>query len=180
MRLFRWKRKKQPYAPPKAREIPTEMYFDIVRQNLEACGRAVVRVTGVSMKPFLHPVRDTVTIAPLSGGLKRGDIPLFDTRRGRYILHRVTRAGERDFDMRGDNTARGEKGLPTALVVGVVQSANRKGRVIEAGSALWRAYACFAPVHRAWVALWHRGVRPALAKTYRLVIPRKTEENNHA
>lgn len=169
-------RKKSP--TPMVKAIPTEEYFGIVKQQLSESGRATVRVTGKSMKPFLHPVRDTVEIVPPKK-LAIGDVALFDTRRGRYILHRVTRVGEKDFDMRGDNTIRGELGLPHALLVGVVVSANRNGKLIECGSRSWHAYARFAPLHAAWAKLRWLLLRPA-AKIYRTIVPRRTEEKNHA
>lgn len=154
------------------KEIPTEDYFSLVRECMAASGSAVVRVTGVSMKPFLTPVRDTVTIVPLDRPLRIGDVALFDTRRGRYILHRVTKVTERGFDMRGDNTLHGEKGLPLALVVGVVSAAVRNGEVITAGSRKWRRYAVLGRFNRLYRAAWNGRLRPFLAKIYRFFIPR--------
>ena len=130
------------------------------------------------MKPFLHPVRDTVEIIPPQD-IAVGDVALFDTRRGRYILHRVTRVDKVSFDMRGDNTPRGEYSLPRAQLVGIVISANRNGKQIDRGSRTWRAYAAFAPLHNAWGKVWRR-IRPVAAKIYRTIVPKRTEEQNNA
>lgn len=166
--------KRRRAAAPTVKAIPTEEYFALVKQQLADSGSATVRVTGYSMKPFLHPVRDTVEIVSPQE-MAVGDVALFDTRRGRYILHRVTRVGEKDFDMRGDNTPRGEYRLLRAQLVGIVIRANRNGKPIDRGSCTWRAYAAFAPLHNAWGKIWRR-IRPVAAKIYHIIIPRRTEE----
>lgn len=165
--------KRYTYTPSEVRQLPTEVYFDIVREQLAVNGWANVRVTGISMKPFLTPIRDTVTIILPDDSMKRGDIALFDTRMGRYILHRVTRVGEHDFDMRGDNTVRGEKKLPKAQLVGIVESANRNGRKISRGSALYRLFAAVSPCHYTWRTLWLRFMYPVASWVYHLFVPRK-------
>jgi len=174
MGLFHRSEKSRAASNPVVKVIPTEEYFGIVKQQLAMDGSASVRVTGCSMKPFLFPVRDTVVIVPPKD-IAVGDVVLFDTCRGRYILHRVTRVGEKDFDMRGDNTANGEFRLPRALLVGVVSSAYRNGRQIDRGSRAWRAYAVLAPLHNAWGKVWRR-IRPVAAKIYRTIVPKRTEE----
>ena len=162
------------------KKVPTEFYFSIVKERLKSHKSAAVTVTGVSMKPFLYPLRDSVVVVPYDGKIKRGDVALFDTRNNKYILHRVTRV-YRDFDtqipasfdMRGDNTDRGEDFLPCEMIVGMVKSASRNGRQIEADSFLWRFYRRAVPLSHFRRMIWNRRLRPVLAKIYRSFVPIK-------
>lgn len=47
------------------RILPTETYFAMVRRMLSESGSAYVRITGMSMWPLLHHLRDGVVIEPL-------------------------------------------------------------------------------------------------------------------
>ena len=44
---------------------------------------------GVSMLPMLRQGRDTVTLSPVTGRLRKYDLPLYRREDGRYVLHRV-------------------------------------------------------------------------------------------
>ncbi len=109
--------------------LPTETYFAMVRKQLAETGQATVRVTGNSMRPLLHHLRDSVTIVPPEN-IRRGDIVLFDRRNGRYALHRVIRTGKNGFTMAGDNQWHMETNLPYDQVIGVVDSIVRDGQQI--------------------------------------------------
>ena len=122
------------------RVLPAKTYFALVRQMLADRGEAFVRVTGVSMMPLLHHLRDGVTIVP-PDRLRRGDIVLFDRRNGRYALHRVIGLQERTFTMAGDAQWHVERGLPRDQIIGVAASIQRKGKTIPASRFGMRAYA---------------------------------------
>lgn len=113
----------------KPKLLPTETYFALVRERMAKDGRAFVRVTGNSMRPLLHHLRDGVVLEP-PGAIRPGDIVLFDRRSGRYALHRVIHVNGDRFDMAGDNQWHIERGLPAAQVIGVVTAVVRKGREI--------------------------------------------------
>lgn len=158
----------------KFKELPNEAYFAIIAQQLESCGRATVRVTGTSMRPFLHPEIDDVELEPYCGGMKRGDLVLY--RSGSiYILHRVSVPGDMVFSMRGDNNASAETGLPVEGIVGIVASVCRSGRLISRGSPMWRLYALLGSVNHAGKILWHKILRPVLARVYHAVVDRGTK-----
>ncbi len=122
------------------RVIDTEAYFQMVKLSLAETGSAQVRVTGNSMWPMLHHLRDSVTIIP-HGKIRRGDVVLFDRQNGRYALHRVIRTGEQGFTMAGDNQWHVERDLPYAQIVGVVDSMVRNGRSISCSKKSVRFYA---------------------------------------
>lgn len=130
--------------------LPTETYFSMVRQALSDHGQAFVRVTGVSMLPLLHHLRDGVVLVPCQT-VRSGDIVLFDRKNGRYALHRVIRTGKNGFTMAGDNQWHLEKDLPYDQIVGVVSCIIRGGRSISCENFALKMYAravtlCSIPV----------------------------------
>ena len=119
--------------------IPTEEYFARVKQQLSENGQAFVRVTGNSMQPLLHNLRDGVAIVP-PGEIHIGDIVLFDRQNGRYALHRVIRKRKKGFTMAGDNQRHMEKDLPYGQIIGVVSQIQRNGKWIPCTNVWLRIY----------------------------------------
>lgn len=122
------------------RVIPTETYFQLVRDELEKNGRAFVRVTGCSMWPLLHHLRDGVILIPPMK-ITPGDIVLFDRRNRRYALHRVIKVKADRFSMMGDHQWHIEHDLPCGQIVGVVSTICRDGRELSVQSFAVKAYA---------------------------------------
>lgn len=58
------------------RILPTETYFAMVRRMLSESGSAYVRITGTSMLPLLHHLRDGVIIEPLYRQGSKTDIQM--------------------------------------------------------------------------------------------------------
>lgn len=130
-------------ASTRLRVLPTEEYFSIVKHQLAQSGQAHVRVTGNSMYPLLHHLRDSVTLVPPEK-LRTGDIVLFDRRNSRYALHRIIRRGKTGFTMAGDNQYHIEKNLPYGQIIGVVSAIRRNGREIPAGKFFYKFFAAAA------------------------------------
>lgn len=127
-------------APTRLRVLPTEEYFSIVKQQLAETGAAHVRVTGMSMYPLLHHLRDSVILIPPER-LRPGDIVLFDRKTGRYALHRVISLRTGSFTMAGDNQWHFERGLPRDQIVGAVSAVVRDGREIPVQKFSMKIYA---------------------------------------
>ena len=150
------------------RLVATDVYFSLIRQQLEEHGQACVRVTGTSMRPLLRHMRDSVTIAA-PGRIRAGDIVLFDRGNGRYALHRVIRTQKDTFAMAGDRQRHIETGLAYGQIAGVVVSIERGGRTISARSLPARAYGG-AMVLRARLRLLARQIlRPLKRPLHRLL-----------
>ncbi len=120
--------------------MPAEDYFTLIRSMLDETGQASVRVTGISMRPLLENLRDSVIIIKPEH-LHIGDIVLFDRLNGRYALHRVIRKRKDGFTMAGDNQWFVERKLPYDQITGVVTSINRKGRIISCRKLSMQIYA---------------------------------------
>ena len=120
------------------------------RQTIEgrlAAGQLVAVATrGVSMQPLLYTGQSHVILAPVKGPLRKGDLPLFRTPEGLYLIHRVVRADGACYYTRGDNCVTGER-VPREQVLGVVVEIYRRGRCIPVTHPLYRLYA------RLWPAL---------------------------
>lgn len=100
--------------------------FPVIREILDAGGKARLSVTGTSMFPFLRERTDSVELQKVYyPQIRRGDIVLFLRPCGEYVLHRVVRAGPSSFYVMGDNQQWLEGPLfPTQL--------------IAAAAAVWR------------------------------------------
>ena len=121
------------------REIPTEEYFSLVRDQLASEGMAYVRVTGSSMMPLLHHMEDRVVIVP-PNKIRLGDIVLFDRQNGRYALHRVIGKSKSGFSMAGDNQYHIEKNLDYGQIIGVVSAIERGEKLKSYDSFSLRLY----------------------------------------
>ena len=126
--------------PDSVRVIPTETYFELIRQSLSDNGQAYVRVTGSSMMPLLHHLRDGVILVPPKR-IKLGDIVLFDRKNGRYALHRVIFKGKNGFVMAGDHQWHLERNLPYSQILGVADAIERNGKRISRNYFFLQIYA---------------------------------------
>lgn len=83
---------------------------------------------GVSMVPMLKNRRDTIVVKSKTQRLKRLDVALY--KRGEaYILHRVLRAVDGGYIIRGDNCYVDEN-VPEDAVIGVLTEFFRKDKHI--------------------------------------------------
>ena len=146
------------------REIPTEEYFSLVREQLASEGKAYVRVTGTSMMPLLHHMEDRVVIVP-PNKIRLGDIVLYDRQNGRYALHRVIGKSKSGFSMAGDNQYHIEKNMDYGQIIGVVSAVERGGKLKSFDSFGLRLYTFWVIlisrpriyIHRAGSKILHPG-----------------------
>ncbi|MBO4979368.1 MAG: S24/S26 family peptidase [Clostridia bacterium] len=118
-----------------------------MEEYLKENGIYVGLTRGISMRPMLREGRDTILISPVSGRLKKYDVPLY--RRGEdYVLHRVVKVREQDYVICGDNCLRREYGITDEQLVGVLSGFRRGDRYVEIDSMCYRLYA------RVWVAIY--------------------------
>ena len=140
-------------------------------------GRLVYKTKGRSMKPMLRQNRDLVVIGVPASRLKKYDVAFY--RRGeKYVLHRVIRAKEDHYLIRGDNTFTLEN-VPDRDVLGVLTAFVRKGRQHTVDEKGYRLYvrlwdgiyslraACFGFRRLAISVLRRLGMLPLLGKLLR-------------
>lgn len=141
--------------------ISSENLFAAMEELLAGGRQAVFTVTGMSMWPFLCHGRDQAVIeacAPES--LKRGDIILFRTAIGNYVLHRITGITAEKFQTAGDGNCHYDGWFPRSCVRARAVKLIRNGKEIDCGSAVWKQ------IFRIWMALFPvRGILLKIMRT---------------
>ena len=152
------------------RTIPMEQWCALARENVAP--PVTICLEGESMRPLIRKGRDPVTIVPVRGELKKGDVVLFTLGDGRYVVHRVWRLREGLARTLGDNCVNPEPWFPRAQVLGQVVRFSRNGHAFRLDTPAARAFG------RVWMVLFpiRRGYKRARAlagRMYRRVFPRK-------
>lgn len=119
--------------------ISSEILFSAIKEQLAAGRQAAFTVTGMSMWPFLCHGRDQAIVGRVERkDLRKGDVVLYQTPEGKYILHRITGLKENTFQTTGDGNLFRDREMPYESVAARMESAVRKGRKISCGSIKWR------------------------------------------
>jgi signal peptidase I len=120
--------------------VPADAAFsEVVRGVLREARCVRFRATGASMNPTIRE-GEAITVAPVRPGeIRRGDIVLFDARRG-VTVHRVVRV-RRDpenglvFLTRGDAAATADEPVGGDALLGRVVAVERRGRTVNLAGA---------------------------------------------
>ena len=128
----------------RARKMVSRMeeLMPLIRESLEAGQSVRFFPRGVSMLPMLRQDVDSVVLSPITGELKKYDIPLYQRDNGQYVLHRIIDVGTA-YTCRGDNQFIPEPGLRRDQMIGVVTAFYRGDRLIPVESARYRFYCRF-------------------------------------
>ena len=118
-----------------------------IEQQLEQNGIYVGLTKGVSMRPMLREGKDTIVISPVSGRLKKYDVPLY-RKHGSYVLHRVVEVTDKGYVICGDNCAARECDVTDDMLVGVLSGFRRGEKYVPIDSKGYLAYV------KIWVALY--------------------------
>lgn len=89
-------------------------------QEALSSGRSVqIYPMGTSMLPMLRQKVDSVVLSPITGKLRKYDIPLYQRDNGKYVLHRIVGVGE-TYTCMGDNQYAQEPGIRDDQLIAVV------------------------------------------------------------
>ena len=94
---------------------------------------------GTSMMPMLRQGIDSVMLSPVTGRLKKYDLPLYQRRDGHYVLHRILKAGE-TYTCIGDNQFSYEKGVRQEQLIAVVTGYYRDEKYIPVSNFRYKCY----------------------------------------
>lgn len=141
--------------------VSTQALFPIIQQLLNEQQKASFTVTGMSMWPFLCHGRDRVILASCAPeNLKVGDILLFRTKQGNYLLHRVTALKANQFQTTGDGNFFRDGWFENECIIGRVDYFIRNGKHIDCHSLKYRILYHFwmvlFPFRRLLFAFWFR------------------------
>ena len=152
------------------RTIPMEQWCALARENVAP--PVTICLEGESMRPLIRKGRDPVTIVPVRGEMKKGDVVLFTLGDGRYVVHRVWRLREGLARTLGDNCVNPEPWFPRAQVLGQVVRFSRNGHAFRldtpAARAFGRVWMALFPIRRGYLA-----AIPMAGRMYRRLFPRK-------
>lgn len=121
------------------RDVALDSLMPLIREEL-AAGRSVrFSPRGISMLPMLRQGKDTVTISPVPGKLRKYDLPLYQRDDGKYILHRIVGVGD-TYTCVGDNQFVVEKGVRHDQIIGLVSEFSRDEQAISVKNRRYQIY----------------------------------------
>ena len=95
------------------------------------------------MLPMLRQGIDSVVLSPVTGKLKKYDIPLYVRENGHYILHRIIDARGDTYTCVGDNQFEKEYGVEQSSILAVVSEFTRNGKSHSVNEFGYKAYCKF-------------------------------------
>lgn len=124
--------------------LSMEKISPIIAQCVESGSEVILTVTGNSMRPFLVDKRDQVVLIKANTeALQEGDVPLYQRRNGKYVLHRMVKRENGSYTMLGDAQVDLEKGIMPDQIIAVAKAFIRKGKRYECDSKKYRRYVNF-------------------------------------
>ena len=105
--------------PIMEKDVKMEQLMPLFRERLEQGQTVRFLPRGVSMLPMLRQGIDSVVLSPLPEKLKKYDLPLYQRKNGKYILHRIVEAGD-TYTCLGDNQFEKEYGVEHKQMIGLV------------------------------------------------------------
>ena len=139
--------------------VKSNELFPIVREIFDHNGTAKIRVTGMSMLPFLRHERDFVELSATGAKeLHKGDIVLVVRDSSEYVLHRVIKISSAGIYINGDSQCWTEGPIRPGQLAAKVISIWRDNRQIKCDNLFWRL------LSHVWLLLFP--VRPILLRFY--------------
>ncbi len=122
-------------------ELPMKELYPLIQESFAAGLSVTLGVSGNSMAPLWRHQRDSVVLCAWDHTpLKRGNVPLYIRKNGKFTLHRVVRVTESGYVMAGDAQTTLEKGIQDDQIVAIVTAFIRKGKYIRCTDTRYRIY----------------------------------------
>lgn len=80
-----------------------ESEFTSIKEILDSKGIYTGLTMGSSMEPLIHQQRDNIIVVKANGRLKKYDIPVYLTKSGKYVMHRIIEVFDDHYTIVGDN-----------------------------------------------------------------------------
>ncbi|MBE6741387.1 MAG: hypothetical protein E7570_03700 [Ruminococcaceae bacterium] len=115
--------------------------YTSIKEILDKTGMYTGLTSGISMKPLLHEQRDNIIVVKPEGRLKKYDVALYVTPKGKYIMHRVIKVESDHYVIMGDNLMKKEY-IPDEMICGKLIGFYKNGkRYIDCeNSKLYKLY----------------------------------------
>lgn len=126
------------------KQTRVEELLPLILEQLAAGQTVRFAPYGVSMLPMLRQGVDTVVLSPVPGKLKKYDLPLYRRDNGKFVLHRIVKAGK-TYTCIGDNQYVLEFGIRQDQLLALVTGFYRGDRYHSVRS----------PGYRCYCVVWH-------------------------
>lgn len=109
------------------------------------------------MLPMIRQGIDKVVLSPISGELRKYDLPLYQRDNGHFVLHRIVKVGE-TYTCIGDNQFELEHGLRHDQMIAVVTAFYRGDKLHSVNELGYQIYCRFWHYSRPIRHFWRRGI----------------------
>ena len=112
---------------------------------------------GISMLPMVRQGIDSVVLSAVPERLEKFDLPLYQRRDGKYILHRIVAVGD-TYTCMGDNQFAEETGVAHDQMIALVTGFYRGEKYHSVKEPGYRFYCRFWHYSRPIRHFWRRGI----------------------
>ena len=129
----------------------------LIREQLSSGHSVRFSPRGISMLPMLRQGSDSVVLSLVPETLKKYDLPLYQRRDGKYILHRIVAVGD-TYTCMGDNQFAEETGVAHDQMIALVTGFYRGEKYHSVKEPGYRFYCRFWHYSRPIRHFWRRGI----------------------
>ncbi len=139
------------------KDVRMEQLMPLFRERLAQGQTVRFMPRGISMLPMLRQGIDSVVLSPLPEKLKKYDLPLYQRKNGRYVLHRVIGVSD-TYTCLGDNQFVVEPGLMHEQMIGLVTAFYRGEKYHSVTEPGYQLYCRLWYHSRKLRHFWRRGI----------------------
>jgi signal peptidase I len=77
--------------------------YSSIKEALDKCGTYTGLTMGGSMWPLIHQQKDNIIVVKCDYPLKKYDVPVYITKSGKYVMHRIIDVKPDCYVIMGDN-----------------------------------------------------------------------------
>ncbi len=139
--------------------IPNDILIPEIRRIIDMGSEVTLMTKGNSMLPYIIGGKDSVRLKKISfETVRKGDIILAETDKGKFVLHRVIYKGTDRLVLRGDGNIKVTETCRPENIIGIVtEIITPSGREKKPGKArFWRAIGVFP--RRCMLAVYRRTI----------------------
>ena len=138
-------------------DVPLAELMPVLREFLDVGKNVKISPQGISMLPMIRQGIDKVVLSPISGELRKYDLPLYQRDDGHFVLHRIVTTAE-TYTCIGDNQFELEHGLRHDQMIAVVTAFYRGDKLHSVNELGYQIYCRFWHYSRPIRHFWRRGI----------------------
>ena len=136
-----------------------------IEEAIDKNGEIMVCSSGISMYPMVRHRKDMVVIEKLNRPLKKYDVPVYRTKTGKIVMHRILKITPDGYIIRGDNLFQNEYDIKNENIIGVLKAFYRNGKHVDCTtSKMYKFYIFYIRFSYPARYVWKIFIRPFLSK----------------